>query len=66
MLLLQPDVSLSNEEEVTDENWTYWMCLSCAHIGCGRGQLKHAISHYNTPRSESHDLVVDIDTWIVW
>ncbi|KAK3907314.1 Ubiquitin carboxyl-terminal hydrolase 16 [Frankliniella fusca] len=61
-----PDVSVSNEDEPIEPNWTYWLCLTCAHIGCGRGQYKHAIAHYNTPRSEQHDLVVDIESWNVW
>lgn len=42
------------------------MCLACAHVGCGRSQQKHAMMHWETPRSESHDMVVDIDSWIVW
>lgn len=66
IFLLQPDVSTSNGEEVADENWTYWMCLTCAHIGCGRGQHKHALAHFDTPRTDVHHLVVDIETWIVW
>ncbi|XP_026276331.1 ubiquitin carboxyl-terminal hydrolase 16 [Frankliniella occidentalis] len=61
-----PDVSLCNENELSDSNWTYWFCLACAHVGCGRGQHKHAIAHFNTPRSEQHDLVVDIESWNVW
>lgn len=61
---LQPEGG--NEEEVTDESPSYWLCLACAHVGCGRGQYKHAIAHHNKPRSVPHDLVVDIDSWIVW
>ena len=60
------DATSNNQEGEIDENWGYWLCLSCGHIGCGRGQYKHALAHFDTPRSTKHDLVVDIDTWIVW
>lgn len=35
--------------------------------GCGRySENQHAIRHYETPRSEPHCLVINLDTWAVW
>lgn len=35
--------------------------------GCGRNsEDKHAIKHYETPRSDPHCLVVSMDSWSVW
>lgn len=35
--------------------------------GCGRySENQHAIRHYETPRSDPHCLVINLDTWIVW
>jgi len=42
------------------------ICLQCGHRGCGRNQHQHALAHYRTPHSSSHDLVVDSATWITW
>ncbi|XP_024911099.1 ubiquitin carboxyl-terminal hydrolase 16 isoform X2 [Cynoglossus semilaevis] len=43
------------------------MCLKCGHRGCGRNsEKKHAIRHYETPRSDPHCLVVSVDNWSVW
>lgn len=44
-----------------------WMCLKCGHRGCGRNsENRHAIQHFETPRSEPHCLVVSLDSWSVW
>lgn len=42
------------------------ICLQCGHRGCGRAQKQHALAHYRTPHSLSHDLVVDSVTWMTW
>ncbi|XP_061827979.1 ubiquitin carboxyl-terminal hydrolase 16 isoform X2 [Nerophis lumbriciformis] len=44
-----------------------WMCMKCAHRGCGRSSEKqHAIKHYEAPRSDPHCLVISLDSWSVW
>ncbi|XP_069492468.1 ubiquitin carboxyl-terminal hydrolase 16 [Ambystoma mexicanum] len=44
-----------------------WLCLKCGHRGCDRNsQEKHALQHYNTPRSDCHCLVLNLDNWSVW
>ncbi|KAM9733245.1 ubiquitin carboxyl-terminal hydrolase 16 [Menidia menidia] len=50
-----------------EETVGIWMCLKCGHRGCGRNsEDKHAIKHYETPRSDPHCLVVSLDNWSVW
>lgn len=35
--------------------------------GCGRNsENQHAIKHYETPRSDTHCLVICLDNWSVW
>ncbi|XP_041850844.1 ubiquitin carboxyl-terminal hydrolase 16 isoform X2 [Melanotaenia boesemani] len=52
------------EEKETE---ALWMCLKCGHRGCGRNsENKHAVKHYETPRSDPHCLVVSLDNWSVW
>lgn len=54
-------------EEVVEENPSIWLCLKCGHQGCGRNsQEQHALKHYETPRSELHCLVLNLDNWSVW
>ncbi|KAK9402168.1 ubiquitin carboxyl-terminal hydrolase 16 [Crotalus adamanteus] len=44
-----------------------WLCLKCGHRGCGRNsQEQHALKHYETPRSELHCLVLNVENWCVW
>ncbi|XP_034284871.1 ubiquitin carboxyl-terminal hydrolase 16 [Pantherophis guttatus] len=44
-----------------------WLCLKCGHRGCGRNcQEQHALKHYETPRSEPHCLVLNVENWCVW
>lgn len=46
---------------------TLWVCLQCGHLGCDRNSKeKHALKHYQTPRSASHAVVLNITTWVVW
>ena len=56
------DKSLKTKEE---ENGC-WICLQCGHKGCGRAENEHALKHYKTPHSVSHDLAVDTITWMTW
>ncbi|KAG7243050.1 hypothetical protein INR49_016425 [Caranx melampygus] len=56
--------TLPQESEEDNETANIWMCLKCGHRGCGRNsEDKHAIKHYETPRSDPHCLVVSMDTW---
>ncbi|XP_017346351.1 ubiquitin carboxyl-terminal hydrolase 16 isoform X1 [Ictalurus punctatus] len=56
-----------NEDEDKQDTAGIWMCLKCGHRGCGRfSENKHAIKHYETPRSDPHCLVLSLDNWNVW
>ncbi|XP_042313062.1 ubiquitin carboxyl-terminal hydrolase 16 [Sceloporus undulatus] len=56
-----------SEEEEEEDKPSIWLCLKCGHRGCGRNsQEKHALKHYETPRSEPHCLVLNLDNWCVW
>uniref|UniRef100_A0A803V268 Ubiquitin carboxyl-terminal hydrolase n=1 Tax=Ficedula albicollis TaxID=59894 RepID=A0A803V268_FICAL len=55
------------EEEETDEGTSIWLCLKCGHRGCDRNSPdQHALKHFETPRSDSHCLVLNLDNWSVW
>ncbi|XP_041319952.1 ubiquitin carboxyl-terminal hydrolase 16 isoform X5 [Pyrgilauda ruficollis] len=55
------------EEKETDEGTSIWLCLKCGHRGCGRNSPdQHALKHYETPRSDPHCLVLNLDNWSVW
>ncbi|XP_037123670.1 ubiquitin carboxyl-terminal hydrolase 16 [Syngnathus acus] len=59
------DPSVDSEEE--KDSVDVWMCMKCGHRGCGRSSKnKHAIKHYETPRSDTHCLVISLDSWSVW
>lgn len=61
------DNSGRSQDTETEDSGPVWMCLKCGHRGCGRhSENKHAIKHYETPRSEPHCLVVSLDNWAVW
>ncbi|CAJ1065119.1 ubiquitin carboxyl-terminal hydrolase 16 isoform X1 [Xyrichtys novacula] len=62
-----PENTLQQETEEETERAPVWMCLKCGHRGCGRhSENKHAIKHYETPRSDPHCLVISLDNWSVW
>ncbi|XP_068036858.1 ubiquitin carboxyl-terminal hydrolase 16 isoform X2 [Anomalospiza imberbis] len=55
------------QEEETDEGTSIWLCLKCGHRGCDRNSPdQHALKHYETPRSDPHCLVLNLDSWSVW
>ncbi|XP_036413196.1 ubiquitin carboxyl-terminal hydrolase 16 [Colossoma macropomum] len=55
------------ENEASQEGPAVWMCLKCGHRGCGRfSENQHAIKHYEKPRSDTHCLVLSLDSWSVW
>ncbi|MED6276753.1 hypothetical protein CHARACLAT_006227 [Characodon lateralis] len=63
------NISTTQPEEPEEEKETVgiWMCLKCGHRGCGRhSEKRHAVEHYETPRSDPHCLVVGLDNWSVW
>lgn len=46
---------------------TLWICLQCGHQGCDRNsQDKHALKHYETPRSSAHLIVINTTSWSTW
>ncbi|TRY94058.1 hypothetical protein DNTS_027299 [Danionella cerebrum] len=53
-------------EDQTDRENPVWMCLKCGHRGCGRTEKQHALKHFETPRSEPHCLVLNLDAWSIW
>uniref|UniRef100_A0A8C3QN00 Ubiquitin carboxyl-terminal hydrolase n=1 Tax=Cyanoderma ruficeps TaxID=181631 RepID=A0A8C3QN00_9PASS len=54
-------------EEEADEGTSIWLCLKCGHRGCDRNSPdQHALKHYETPRSDPHCLVLNLDNWSVW
>ncbi|XP_067362792.1 ubiquitin carboxyl-terminal hydrolase 16 isoform X2 [Channa argus] len=59
--------TMPQHSEEEEETAPVWMCLKCGHRGCGRNsENQHAIKHYETPRSDPHCLVVNLDSWSVW
>ncbi|XP_019750226.1 ubiquitin carboxyl-terminal hydrolase 16 isoform X2 [Hippocampus comes] len=56
-----------DSEDENDSVVEVWMCMKCGHRGCGRSsENQHAIKHYETPRSDTHCLVISLDSWSVW
>lgn len=39
-----------------------WMCLKCGSHLCGRYVNKHALVHYETPRSDPHAIALNTTT----
>ncbi|KAG8450269.1 hypothetical protein GDO86_002790 [Hymenochirus boettgeri] len=57
----------NDSEDELAEDPSVWLCLKCGHRGCGRNSVQqHALNHYNTPRSEPHCLVLNVDMWSAW
>ncbi|KAM6446526.1 ubiquitin carboxyl-terminal hydrolase 16 isoform 1-T2 [Liasis olivaceus] len=54
-------------DKKAEDKPSIWLCLKCGHRGCGRNcQEQHALKHYETPRSEPHCLVLNVENWCVW
>ncbi|XP_062408689.1 ubiquitin carboxyl-terminal hydrolase 16 [Sardina pilchardus] len=63
----QEGPNTNSEDEMNQEPQVIWMCLKCGHRGCGRySEDQHAVKHYETPRSDPHCLVLNLDNWTVW
>lgn len=43
-----------------------WICLKCGSCGCGSEDDHHACVHFEVPRSDSHCVALQLDTWTVW
>lgn len=54
-----------NEDDY-EMDLTLWMCLKCGTHLCGRTVNKHALKHFQTPRSDSHALALNTTTGEVW
>ncbi|XP_078088592.1 ubiquitin carboxyl-terminal hydrolase 16 isoform X2 [Mustelus asterias] len=60
------NVKTENKHEL-DDHPTVWLCLKCGHQGCGRdSEEQHALKHYEKQHSESHCVVLNLDSWSVW
>uniref|UniRef100_A0ACB8GCD1 Ubiquitin carboxyl-terminal hydrolase 45 n=1 Tax=Sphaerodactylus townsendi TaxID=933632 RepID=A0ACB8GCD1_9SAUR len=44
-----------------------WLCLKCGAQGCNQNsEAQHSLKHFQTSRAESHCIVINLSTWIVW
>lgn len=59
------DKALGFDSDFEYDN-SLWMCLRCGNQACGRGKNKHALKHFNTPRSDCHALCVNTTDWNIW
>lgn len=46
-----------------DDQEGLWVCMTCAHVGCGRYHQSHAVEHYNTT---GHRLTLELGTERIW
>lgn len=53
-------------EDDFEYDLSLWLCLRCGNQGCGRSKRKHALNHFNKPRSDCHALCVNTTLWNVW
>lgn len=55
----------SNSTEAIANPSSYWMCLTCAKIGCGRlSDKQHALAHFK--EKTSHSTVINTTTFDLW
>uniref|UniRef100_H0VGH6 Ubiquitin carboxyl-terminal hydrolase n=1 Tax=Cavia porcellus TaxID=10141 RepID=H0VGH6_CAVPO len=44
-----------------------WLCLKCGFQGCGRNsENQHSLKHFKSSRPESHCIIINLSTWIIW
>lgn len=60
------DTSLEENDVQEKPDLTLWMCLRCGSQLCGKAHNKHALQHATTPRSDSHVIVVNTTTHLIW
>ncbi|XP_055390274.1 ubiquitin carboxyl-terminal hydrolase 45 [Condylostylus longicornis] len=53
-------------EDMFEFDRTLWLCLKCGTHLCGRAKNQHALEHFETPRSDSHALVINTTTFSLW
>ncbi|XP_072370130.1 ubiquitin carboxyl-terminal hydrolase 16 [Scyliorhinus torazame] len=59
--------SKTEDKHEPDDHPTVWLCLKCGHQGCGRNsEDQHALKHYEKQHSESHCVVLNLDSWSIW
>ncbi|XP_045195108.1 ubiquitin carboxyl-terminal hydrolase 16-like [Mercenaria mercenaria] len=57
----------TSSDFIEEVEQTLWVCLQCGNQGCGRtSPEKHAMKHYETPRSSQHNIVINMTTWTAW
>ncbi|XP_064627312.1 ubiquitin carboxyl-terminal hydrolase 16-like [Lineus longissimus] len=56
-----------DEDILENMETTIWLCLQCGNQGCDRNSKeKHALKHFQTPRSSSHSVVLNLTSWVIW
>jgi len=45
---------------------TFWVCLVCGHIGCGRESKQHAVTHWEENKDDSHAIVLNCHNRKSW
>ncbi|XP_078504338.1 ubiquitin carboxyl-terminal hydrolase 45 isoform X2 [Lissotriton helveticus] len=44
-----------------------WLCLKCGHQGCSsNAEGQHSMKHFKTLHMDTHCIVINLSTWIVW
>ncbi|XP_069091644.1 ubiquitin carboxyl-terminal hydrolase 45 isoform X2 [Pleurodeles waltl] len=44
-----------------------WLCLKCGHQGCStNSEGQHSMKHFKTLHMDTHCIVINLSTWIVW
>lgn len=44
-----------------------WLCLKCGFQGCGKNsESQHSLRHFKSSGTESHCVVINLSTWIIW
>lgn len=44
-----------------------WLCLKCGFQGCGENsENKHSLNHFKSWETESHCIVINLNTWSIW
>ncbi|XP_007428833.1 ubiquitin carboxyl-terminal hydrolase 45 [Python bivittatus] len=44
-----------------------WLCLRCGIQGCGQNsEGQHSLKHFQATQAESHCIVINLSTWIIW
>lgn len=65
---LKTDIPLTvnDYEDQFEYDKTLWLCLKCGSQLCGRSKNKHALIHFQKPRSDCHALAINTTTFEIW